>query len=76
MEDRLRYSAGRRSLGKSSHGMGQLVRTFDTYGLDEPHPHASADYMQGTRVSFKSQEDAIHFAKKQGKVLYTYSNAG
>jgi hypothetical protein len=23
--------------------------------------------MQGTRLTFKSQEDAIHFAKKQGK---------
>lgn len=28
--------------------------------------HGSADYMQGTRLTFKSQEDAIHFAKKQG----------
>jgi NADH dehydrogenase (ubiquinone) Fe-S protein 4 len=25
-----------------------------------------ADYMQGTRVSFRSKEDAIHFAEKQG----------
>lgn len=25
-----------------------------------------ADYMQGTRMSFKSKEDAIHFAEKQG----------
>ncbi|KAJ7212057.1 ETC complex I subunit conserved region-domain-containing protein [Mycena pura] len=31
---------------------------------------SSADYMQGTRVSFKSQEDAIHFAKKQGWDYY------
>ncbi|KAG9315831.1 Ndufs4, NADH dehydrogenase Fe-S protein 4 [Chiua virens] len=27
---------------------------------------SSADYMQGTRISFKSKEDAIHFAEKQG----------
>ncbi len=25
-----------------------------------------ADYMQGTRVSFRSKEDAMHFAEKQG----------
>lgn len=28
----------------------------------------SADYMQGTRLSFRSKEDAIHFAEKQGAV--------
>lgn len=27
---------------------------------------SSADYMQGTRLSFRSKEDAIHFAEKQG----------
>jgi len=27
--------------------------------------------MQGTRVSFKSKEDAIHFAEKQGTYLLT-----
>ena len=26
----------------------------------------SADYMQGTRLSFRTKEDAIHFAEKQG----------
>ncbi|KAF8895477.1 ETC complex I subunit conserved region-domain-containing protein [Infundibulicybe gibba] len=26
---------------------------------------SSADYMQGTRLSFRSKEDAIHFAEKQ-----------
>ena len=26
-----------------------------------------ADYVQGTRLSFRSKEDAIHFAEKQGK---------
>ncbi|KAJ7459910.1 Ndufs4, NADH dehydrogenase Fe-S protein 4 [Mycena latifolia] len=31
---------------------------------------SSADYMQGTRITFKSQEDAIHFAKKQGWDYY------
>ncbi|TFK68571.1 hypothetical protein BDN72DRAFT_769129 [Pluteus cervinus] len=27
---------------------------------------SSADYMQGTKITFKSKEDAIHFAEKQG----------
>ena len=27
----------------------------------------SADYMQGTRISFNSREDAIRFAERQGK---------
>lgn len=27
---------------------------------------SSADYMQGTHLSFKSKEDAVHFAEKQG----------
>jgi len=31
---------------------------------------SSADYMQGTRMSFKSKEDAIHFAEKQGWDYY------
>ncbi|KZP31509.1 Ndufs4, NADH dehydrogenase Fe-S protein 4 [Athelia psychrophila] len=31
---------------------------------------SSADYMQGTRMSFKSKEDAIHFAEKQGWDFY------
>ncbi|KAJ7175918.1 ETC complex I subunit conserved region-domain-containing protein [Mycena filopes] len=34
---------------------------------------SSADYMQGTRLTFKSQEDAIHFAKKQGWDYYVQS---
>ncbi|KAG5651657.1 hypothetical protein H0H81_007937 [Sphagnurus paluster] len=29
---------------------------------------SSADYMQGTRLSFRSKEDAIHFAEKQGQL--------
>ncbi|KAF8194133.1 Ndufs4, NADH dehydrogenase Fe-S protein 4 [Pholiota molesta] len=28
-----------------------------------------ADYMQGTRISFRSKEDAVHFAEKQGEEL-------
>jgi len=31
---------------------------------------SSADYMQGTRVTFRSKEDAIHFAEKQGWDYY------
>ncbi|EIW59676.1 uncharacterized protein TRAVEDRAFT_46977 [Trametes versicolor FP-101664 SS1] len=31
---------------------------------------SSADYMQGTRLSFKTKEDAIHFAEKQGWDYY------
>ena len=27
---------------------------------------SSADYMQGTHLAFKSKEDAINFAQKQG----------
>lgn len=27
---------------------------------------SSADFMQGLRMQFKSKEDAIHFANKQG----------
>lgn len=27
---------------------------------------SSADCMQGTHINFKSREDAIHFAEKQG----------
>ncbi|KAK2465348.1 hypothetical protein APHAL10511_002702 [Amanita phalloides] len=31
---------------------------------------SSADYMQGTRLSFRSKEDAVHFAEKQGWDYY------
>ncbi|KAI0322354.1 ETC complex I subunit conserved region-domain-containing protein [Amylostereum chailletii] len=31
---------------------------------------SSADYIQGTRVSFRSKEDAVHFAEKQGWDYY------
>lgn len=32
----------------------------------------SADYMQGTRLSFRSKEDAIHFVEKQGQFGQSY----
>ncbi|CAE6469034.1 unnamed protein product [Rhizoctonia solani] len=32
---------------------------------------SSADYMQGTRINFKTKEDAIHFAEKQGELPET-----
>lgn len=28
-----------------------------------------ADYMQGTRMSFRTREDAVHFAEKQGAYI-------
>ncbi|KAI0270043.1 ETC complex I subunit conserved region-domain-containing protein [Gloeopeniophorella convolvens] len=31
---------------------------------------SSADYVQGTRIQFRSKEDAIHFAEKQGWDYY------
>ncbi|PPR04091.1 hypothetical protein CVT24_010664 [Panaeolus cyanescens] len=31
---------------------------------------SSADYVQGTRITFRSKEDAIHFAEKQGWDYY------
>jgi len=31
---------------------------------------SSADYVQGTRLSFRTKEDAIHFAEKQGWDYY------
>ncbi|KAA1469874.1 hypothetical protein DENSPDRAFT_835550 [Dentipellis sp. KUC8613] len=31
---------------------------------------SSADYMQGTRISFSSKDDAVHFAEKQGWDYY------
>ncbi|KAI0953266.1 hypothetical protein AcW1_007526 [Taiwanofungus camphoratus] len=34
---------------------------------------SSADYMQGTRLAFRSKEDAIHFAEKQGWDYYVQS---
>jgi len=36
---------------------------------------SSADYMQGTRMSFRSREDAVHFAEKQGWDYYVQPTA-
>ena len=33
----------------------------------------SADYMQGTRLAFNSQDDAIHFAEKQGVSCFLFA---
>jgi hypothetical protein len=33
----------------------------------------SADYMQGTRLTFRSKEDAMHFAEKQGQFILRIS---
>ena len=32
----------------------------------------SADYVQGVRMSFRTKEDAVHFAEKQGWDYYVY----
>ena len=59
-------------MGESLDWLGELVSwsLVPLYGsgvcdcsVDVMH---SADYMQGTRMSFRSKEDAIHFAEKQG----------
>lgn len=39
------------------------------YSLQPVNFVVRADYMQGTRVSFRSKEDAIHFAEKQGMFI-------
>lgn len=47
-----------------------LARTFCASASNNVRqPPYSADYMQGTRLSFKTKEDAIHFAEKQGMSL-------
>ncbi|KAI5831174.1 ETC complex I subunit conserved region-domain-containing protein [Schizophyllum commune] len=33
---------------------------------------SSADYVQGVRMSFRTKEDAVHFAEKQGWDYYVY----
>jgi len=57
-------------MGKSSYGLCQFVSAMFIF---IPCGHAlnpilddRADYMQGTRLTFRSKEDAIHFAEKQG----------
>ena len=32
-----------------------------------------ADYMQGTRMNFRTKEDAVHFAEKQGVSMRSLS---
>lgn len=58
-------------MGESPHGMGKFVSTIQDSNVWSLINFActtnSADYMQGTRMSFKSKEDAIHFAEKQGE---------
>ena len=48
-----------------------LAREWKNGTVSPPDPAdnrgaTSADYMQGTRISFRSKEDAMHFAEKQG----------
>jgi hypothetical protein len=55
-------------MGESVDGMGEFVsRLFVVLGARGQH--CSADYMQGTRLTFKSEEDAVQFALKQGLFL-------
>jgi hypothetical protein len=35
---------------------------------------SSGDYMQGTHIFFKTKEDAIHFADKQGMLCFDFIN--
>ena len=56
-------------LGEPPHGVGEFVsdtrsRLPSSLSLTRT---GSADYMQGTRLNFKTKEDAIHFAEKQGE---------
>ena len=54
-------------MGEPVDGLCQLVSKHTLSLPSQPLILYSADYMQGTRVSFRSKEDAIHFAEKQGK---------
>jgi len=50
--------------------MGKLVSWFKLVQVSKAcylNTWVRADYMQGSRLSFRSKEDAIHFAEKQGK---------
>ena len=69
MADRLGCIARRRTVAKSTDGMGQLVRLnlSLTHNTEVKYfTHTRADYMQGTRMPFSSKEDAIQFAEKHG----------
>lgn len=37
---------------------------------------SSADFMQGTHIFFKSKDDAIHFAEKQGRSFSQLLSSG
>jgi hypothetical protein len=68
MARRLGYLAGRWSMGEPSDGMGELVSfVLALITISLTSWRSSADYMQGIRMSFKTKEDAVHFAEKQGE---------
>jgi hypothetical protein len=49
--------------------MGQFVSDWDKILTETlvKHGRCRADYMQGTRLTFRTKEDAMHFAEKQGQ---------
>lgn len=53
-------------MGEPSNGLGELVRNQTKENMPITKQFGRADYMQGTRMTFRSKEDAIHFAEKQG----------
>lgn len=55
-------------MGEPAHGMGQLVRLtyHNSPVVATDQLPRSADYNQGLRMGFRTKEDAIHFAEKQG----------
>ena len=56
-------------MGKSVDGIRQLVSNGQSGPNHVINVSDRADYMQGTRISFRSKEDAIHFAEKQGTLI-------
>ena len=60
---RLGCQTRRQSMGASCHVLGCKVDT------SRSRSDNSADYMQGTRMNFRTKEDAIAFAEKQGILL-------
>ncbi|KAG8742169.1 hypothetical protein FRC10_001925 [Ceratobasidium sp. 414] len=62
MAHRLGHLARIWPMGKPPDGMGKLVDLTTWWH--------SADYMQGTRMNFRTKEDAVHFAEKQGWDYY------
>jgi hypothetical protein len=53
-------------MGESLDGLGKLVGNPPQAIPDFTDGQTRADYMQGTRINFKTKEDAVHFAEKQG----------